>query len=63
MRKTVDLPEELLKEAMDVSRIDDESVVLQEGLHALIRREKIKKLKKFKGSIDLDIDMRKLRLR
>lgn len=63
MKTTIDLPEELLKEAMDVSRIDDESVVIQEGLHALIRREKIKKLKKFKGSIDLDIDMRKLRLR
>lgn len=63
MKTTIDLPEELLKEAMDVSRIYDESVVIQEGLHALIKREKIKKLKKFKGSIDLDIDMRKLRLR
>ncbi|MCW7467642.1 type II toxin-antitoxin system VapB family antitoxin [Leptospira levettii] len=63
MRTTVEIPEELLIEAMKLTEITTKTEVIKEGLRALIRREKIKDLKKFKGKIDLDIQLKKLRNR
>lgn len=61
MRTTLDLPESLLKEAMAVTRIRTKTEVIKTALANLIQREKIRDLKNYKGKLDLDIDLDKLR--
>lgn len=63
MRTTLDLPENLLKEAMKVSHIETKTRVITLALQELIRKSKISKLKNYKGKIDLDIDLDKMRKR
>jgi hypothetical protein len=61
MRTTLDLPENLLKEAMETTHIETKTKVIITALEELIRKSKISDLKKFKGKIDLDIDLDILR--
>jgi hypothetical protein len=63
MRTTLNLPEELLREAMDVAHIETKTRVIIIALQELIRKNRITELKKFKGKIDLEIDMDDLRSR
>jgi Arc/MetJ family transcription regulator len=63
MRTTIDIPEELINEAMKVTNISTKTEVIKEGLLNLIQREKVREIKKFRGSVDLDIDMNRLRKR
>ncbi len=63
MRTTLNLPEELLLEAMDVTHVGTKTRVIIIALQELIRRNRITELKKFKGKIDLEIDMDVLRSR
>ena len=63
MRTTLDLPEELLKEAMNLTHINTKTDVIKVALENLIQREKIKDLKKYFGKIDLDINLDTLRNR
>lgn len=63
MRTTLDLPEELLLEAMDVTHIGTKTRVIIIALQELIRKNRIAELRKFKGKIDLEIDMDVLRSR
>ncbi|GBE06234.1 MAG TPA: type II toxin-antitoxin system VapB family antitoxin [Nitrospirae bacterium] len=57
MRTTLDLPENLLEEAMKTTHIQTKTKVIITALEELIRKSKISELKKFKGKIDLDIDL------
>ena len=57
MRTTLDLPEDLINEAMKATHINTKTKVIITALEDLIRKSKISGLKKFKGKIDLDIDM------
>ena len=61
MRTTLDLPEHLLDEAMKTTNITTKTKVIITALEELIRKTKISGLKKFKGKIDLDIDMDAIR--
>ncbi|MBM9576061.1 type II toxin-antitoxin system VapB family antitoxin [Leptospira sp. 201903070] len=61
MRTTVDIPEELFLEAMRLTRLKTKTDVIKEGLASLIRREKLKDLEKFKGSVPLGINLDDLR--
>ena len=63
MRTTLDLPEELLAEAMQKARIKTKTKVIIRALEELIRKETISDLKKFKGKVDLDIDINSIRKR
>jgi Arc/MetJ family transcription regulator len=63
MRTTVDLPEDLLIEAMSLTHIKTKTDVIKEGLNTLIRKEKTKNLRKYKGTVDLNIDLNKIRKR
>ena len=63
MRTTLDLPESLLNEAMQVTHVKTKTGVIVLALEELIRKEKISELKKYKGKIDLDIDLNVLRNR
>jgi Arc/MetJ family transcription regulator len=57
MRTTLDLPESLIKKAMDVTHIKTKTSVIVLALEELIRKSTIFDLKKFKSKIDLDIDL------
>ncbi len=61
MRTTLDLPESLIKEAMATTHIKTKTKVITRALEELIRKVKISEIKQFKGKIDLNIDLDKLR--
>jgi Arc/MetJ family transcription regulator len=61
MRTTLDLPENLLKEAMKVTHTDTKTAVIVKALEEIIRKSKISDIKKYKGKIDLDIDLNEMR--
>ncbi len=61
MRTTLDLPEDLIDQAMKAAKINTKTKVIIIALEDLIRKSKISRLKEFKGKIDLDIDMNAVR--
>ena len=63
MRTTLNLPEELMIEAMRTTHIETKTKVIITALEELIRKYTISGLKEFKGKIDLDIDMDSIRSR
>ena len=63
MRTTLDIPENLLNEAMRVTHTESKTAVIVLALEELIRKARIAELKQFKGKIELDIDLDNLRAR
>ena len=61
MRTTLDLPEDLLNEAMKVTHTNTKTAVIIKALEDLVRKSKISDLKKYRGKIDLDIDLNEIR--
>ena len=61
MRTTLDLPENLLDEAMKITRTSTKTGVIIMALEELVRKSKISGLKKYRGKFDLDIDLAELR--
>ena len=61
MRTTLDLPEELVQEAMKATNINTKTKVIITALEQLIRKSKIAEIKNYKGQVDLDIDLNELR--
>jgi Arc/MetJ family transcription regulator len=63
MRTTIDIPEKLVNEAMQITNIHTKTDVIKEALINLIQKEKVKKIKLYKGKIDLNVDLNILRKR
>jgi len=63
MRTTLDLPEDLLEEAMAISKSKTKTGVIVLALNELVHKSKISPLKKFKGKLSLDIELNALRQR
>jgi len=61
MRTTLDLSGKLLNEAMQATNIKTKTKVITIALEELVRKSKISALKKYKGKVNLDIDLNKLR--
>ncbi len=61
MRTTIDIPENLIKEAMRVTKAPTKTALIKQALHEIIQRNKIKSLKDYKGKIDIDIDLNAIR--
>jgi hypothetical protein len=61
MRTTLDLPENLLDEAMKVTRIKTKTKVIITALEQMIRRAHMSEIKEFKGKINLDLDLETIR--
>jgi len=57
MKITVDIPKELMDEAMELTAAQTKSQLIQEALVAQIARIKKRRLLTLKGTIDLDIDL------
>ena len=63
MRTTLDIPEDLINEAMKTTQISTKTKVIITALEGLIRKSRISDLKKYKGMVALDIDLDVLRER
>jgi Arc/MetJ family transcription regulator len=63
MRTTLDLPQALIEEAMRLTNIVTKTDVIKAALQNLIQKEKITGLKKYRGKLDLEIDLDTLRSR
>lgn len=63
MRTTIELPDQLVKEAMQVTRIKKKTELIRKALQNLVQQAKVAQLKEYYGKIDLDIDMDTLRSR
>lgn len=61
MRTTLDIPKELIEEAMEVTGAKTKSQLIKDALQEQINRSKRKKLIALKGTVDLDIDLDILR--
>ncbi|VAX14329.1 hypothetical protein MNBD_GAMMA24-61 [hydrothermal vent metagenome] len=61
MRTTLDLPENLLNEAMKVTHTNTKTAVIIKALEELVRKSKISDIKKYRGKIDLNINLDELR--
>ena len=61
MRTTLDLPEDLLQKAMSMAHIKTKTQVITIALQELIRKVEIADLKRYKGRINLDLDLDILR--
>lgn len=63
MRTTLDLPEELLEEALKITREKNKTSLIVNSVKSTIRRHKLLELIKKQGMIDLDVDLNTLRKR
>ncbi len=61
MRTTLDLPANLVKEAMRITRSKTKSEAIRKALEELIKSEKRMQLLTLQGRVDLDIDLDKVR--
>lgn len=61
MKTTIDLPDDLIAEAMAATGSKSKIEAIKKALHEVIEKEKRLKLLNFKGKINLDIDLNSLR--
>jgi hypothetical protein len=61
MRTTLDIPENLIIEAMQLTSIKTKTALIIRALEELVRKNKISEIKKYKGRIALDADLDILR--
>ncbi len=61
MRTTLDLPEDLIDEAMKVSHQRTKTSMIIAALEDYVGKHRLQELKRYKGAIDLDIDLDRLR--
>lgn len=57
MRTTLDLPVDLLEEAMKASRQRTKTAVIIAALQDLVRKRRLLELKRFRGCVDLNVDL------
>ncbi len=63
MRTTVDIPEELIAEAVRVSHAKTKTMAITLGLKELINRKRLDELRSLRGRIDVNLDVRESRRR
>lgn len=61
MRTTINLPEDLIKKALKLSRCRTKTALFKMALENIILKEEVTGIKDFKGKIDLDIDLDTIR--
>ena len=61
MRTTIDIPEDLINEAMRVTQSPTKTELIKNALYNIIQKNKIKSLKNYKGKIDFNIDLNVVR--
>jgi len=61
MRTTIDIPEELIREAMKLTKSRTKTALIKKALADIIRKHKIQGLMAYKGKLDLKIDLNTVR--
>jgi Arc/MetJ family transcription regulator len=61
MRTTLILPDTLVAEAMELTKIATKTELVKMALENIIQQEKVKDLANYFGKVHLDIDLDKLR--
>lgn len=63
MRTTLDIPENLISEAMKVTKARTKTEVIKFALENIIQKNKLKKIKSYRGKLEFDINLDLLRKR
>lgn len=63
MRTTLNVPEDLMEEALRITRFRSKTDVVIHSLKELIRRKRLEELKELKGKVDVQIDLKRSRRR
>jgi Arc/MetJ family transcription regulator len=63
MRTTLDMPEQLINEALKITNCKTKTQVITLALENLIRKEKVQGIKKYRGKLRLDVDLDVMRRR
>lgn len=63
MRTTLDIPKELMDEALKITKSKSKTQLIKMALENIIQKNKIRKIKDYKGKIALDIDLDVIRKR
>jgi len=61
MRTTIDIPKDLVDEAMRITRFRSKTELIKQALREIIQKSHIQGLMQYKGKIDLDINLDRLR--
>jgi hypothetical protein len=61
MRTTLDLPKNLIAEALKVSRKKTKTALIISALEDVVRKNRIQEIKRYKGKVDLEMDLDSLR--
>ena len=63
MRTTLDLPEQVINEGLKVTHLKTKTELITLAVRELIRKYRLSPLKKFKSTVDLNINLNVLRNR
>lgn len=63
MRTTLDLPDQLVQDAMKASHQKTKTAAIVTALQDFVRKARLRDLRSFKGQVDLDLDLDTLRKR
>lgn len=61
MKTSINIPEELMEEAQRELNIKNKTTLIILGLQELINQNRIRRLRKYRGTLDLNIDLDLLR--
>ena len=63
MRTTLDLPDQLVQDAMKASHQKTKTAAIITALQDLVRKARLREIRQFKGRVDLEVDLDALRKR
>jgi Arc/MetJ family transcription regulator len=63
MRTTIELPSDLVAEAMELTHARTKTLAITMGLQELIHKYRLDQLRALRGRVDLSLDVRKSRQR
>lgn len=63
MRTTLDLPDALVQGAMKACHQKTKTAVIITALQDLVRKSRLQELRQYKGRVNLDLDLNRLRKR
>jgi len=63
MRTTLNLPDDLVREAMEITKSPTKTSLITTALEDLVRRRKMTDIKEYFGRVDLDVNLDVIRKR
>lgn len=63
MRTTLDIPQDLIDEALKITHSKTKTELIKLALENIIQKNRIRSLKNYRGKVDINIDLDSLRKR